>query len=465
MALALFLALVLLGNSLLNDPDTQWHIAVGRQIWATATWPRADDFSHTFAGQPWIAKEWLSQVVLYLAHEFGGWGGVVALTAFAVALSLAIAVHSLNTKMALSLAIIIGLMMVSSIAPIMNARPHILALPVMTGWVCFHVRASDRGTQPPWLALPLMVLWANLHAGFSIGLVISGAFALEQLFRSKEAERVGTVLRWAAFGLLGMLAAFATPYGLEALWVTLRLFGGAESLHYIQEWQPLPVEAKSAVLISLAAVMIFAMVRDWRTYLARILLSVMLTLMMVRHQRFVVLVAIVLPLIAAAPVAQLLQETGRRFNLFQSFDPLAASCRWRVAAPLLAMICIFTLLILPFQTSPPRTPASALASVPEQLRARPVFNSYDFGGFLVLQNIKTFIDGRTDQLFLDGFMNRANRASDAAEPSDLSAMLDQYKVAWSLVQTGSGEDRLLASMANWKKHHVDPVASVYVRQE
>ena len=43
--------------------------------------PETDGFSHTFFGKPWIAKEWLSQVLLALAFEIGGWPGVVMLTA------------------------------------------------------------------------------------------------------------------------------------------------------------------------------------------------------------------------------------------------------------------------------------------------------------------------------------------------------------------------------------------------
>ena len=40
-----------LGSSLLSDPDTQWHIAVGRQIWAAGAVPHADLYSHTFFGR------------------------------------------------------------------------------------------------------------------------------------------------------------------------------------------------------------------------------------------------------------------------------------------------------------------------------------------------------------------------------------------------------------------------------
>ena len=75
------------GLPLLADPDTHWHIAVGTWILEHGAVPDVDIYSFTFAGQPWIAKEWLSQLLMALAYNIGGWGGVVALSAAAVGAS------------------------------------------------------------------------------------------------------------------------------------------------------------------------------------------------------------------------------------------------------------------------------------------------------------------------------------------------------------------------------------------
>jgi hypothetical protein len=62
-------------GGLLRDPDTMWHIAVGNQILESGTFPCTDELSHTFAGQRWIAKAWLSQVILALAFAVRRGGG------------------------------------------------------------------------------------------------------------------------------------------------------------------------------------------------------------------------------------------------------------------------------------------------------------------------------------------------------------------------------------------------------
>jgi hypothetical protein len=54
---ALYLLLLAVGAKLLNDPDTYWHLAVGRWILDHGAVPHSDPFSFTMTGAPWIAKE------------------------------------------------------------------------------------------------------------------------------------------------------------------------------------------------------------------------------------------------------------------------------------------------------------------------------------------------------------------------------------------------------------------------
>ena len=54
------------------DPDLWWHIRVGQDIWATHQWPTHDPYSFTVAGVPWLAFEWLGDVVVGMAAKAGG---------------------------------------------------------------------------------------------------------------------------------------------------------------------------------------------------------------------------------------------------------------------------------------------------------------------------------------------------------------------------------------------------------
>src|SRR5215471_4760716 len=88
-----YLVLLPLGGRLLNDPDVYTHLVVGRSILANRAFPRVDTFSATFSGEPWIAKEWLSQVIYTAAYSLGGWSAMAMLAAAATAAALGLLTH------------------------------------------------------------------------------------------------------------------------------------------------------------------------------------------------------------------------------------------------------------------------------------------------------------------------------------------------------------------------------------
>ena len=78
------------GQRLLQDPDLYWHTATGRLIWTTGSLPQVDEFSHTFRGHPWIARDWISDLAFYGSYSLDGWRGVSMLAAVSIALAYAL---------------------------------------------------------------------------------------------------------------------------------------------------------------------------------------------------------------------------------------------------------------------------------------------------------------------------------------------------------------------------------------
>src|SRR5689334_2145790 len=185
------------GLPLLGDPDSQWHIAIGHWMLAHRTVPDVDTFSFTFAGEPWIAKEWLSQLLLALAYDGLGWAGVVALGAGAVAASLALLLRLLLRDLKPLPALVFTVAAIVMMAPHFLARPHVLAFPFMLLWVAGLIRAVEERRAPDPLLLLAMLLWANLHGGFTLGLLLAGAFGLEALVGARDAaERKSLFIGW-----------------------------------------------------------------------------------------------------------------------------------------------------------------------------------------------------------------------------------------------------------------------------
>ncbi|HRF49060.1 MAG TPA: DUF1194 domain-containing protein, partial [Anaerolineales bacterium] len=90
----------------------------------------------------------------------------------------------------------------------------------------------------------------------------------------------------------------------------------------------------------------------------------------------------------------------------------------------------------------------------------PLFNSYDFGGYLIwaLPEQPTFIDGRTDLyptvLFQD-YVTIENGGPTALE------MLGRYGVRTALVRSSSPAATALAGSDSWRKVFSDDVAAVF----
>ncbi len=104
-------------------------------------------------------------------------------------------------------------------APHFVARPHVLAFPFMLIWVAGLVRAVEERRAPEPLLLLAMLLWANLHGGFTLGLLLAGAFALEAVIGARNpVERKALLTGWAKFGAGALLVSCITPYGPNRFW-------------------------------------------------------------------------------------------------------------------------------------------------------------------------------------------------------------------------------------------------------
>jgi hypothetical protein len=178
--------------------------------------------------------------------------------------------------------------------------------------------------------------------------------------------------------------------------------------------------------------------------------------MMIRYGRFLSLFALAAPIAAAIPVARI-------FPAFAASRSGTPGFRLPTGAGLAALLVVAA---LPVVTAPrPATttmPEAALRAARYEGLTGPVYNEYDFGGYLIAEGVKTFIDGRTDQLFLDGFFTAENEALKSRHSGDFDRLLARHGVTWALVRTRSSATRHLEALA-WRKVYADSVAAVYAR--
>src|SRR5205807_10560031 len=88
--LLIYIQTLSFGNQILGDPDTYLHIAVGRWIISNQLVPYHGIFSFMMPDAPWVAHEWLAEVILAWLFDHFGWTGLAAATALCAAGALAI---------------------------------------------------------------------------------------------------------------------------------------------------------------------------------------------------------------------------------------------------------------------------------------------------------------------------------------------------------------------------------------
>jgi hypothetical protein len=455
----IYALLVLTGDHLLIDPDTMWQITVGQWILDHHAVPETDVYSFTMYGQPWISTQWLAQVVYAKAYALAGWSGPVVLAATASAVTFALLTKFLRRNLSERATLVFVAAALALTAPHLLARPHVLAMPVMVVWVGGLIAAADRRRAPSFWLLPLMVVWANLHGGFVFGLVLIAPIALDAVVSASAKLRKSLVLRWAAFAAAALIAGCCTPYGWNSLLASQKILALGSALPLIAEWRPADFGSVGPFEVCLLAAIGLALFRGVKLTPLRILLLLGLLHMALAQGRASEILALLAPLVLAAPLA-------RQFGGVDGDAQSAGSPpQGRLFAGLALLLVAGTLAFASFHRFEPnvrQSPVAAVAAL-KKLNLTRVFNDYDFGGYLIANGIATFIDGRTE-LYGEKFFVDHNAASGLMEPENLFRLLGQYDIEATLMRTQSAATKLLDHMDGWQKVYSDDIATIHVRK-
>jgi hypothetical protein len=448
--------IVLFASAVLNDADTYWQIEIGRWVLEHHALPNADPFSYTFAGAPWTTHEWLSEVLMALAYRAGSWCGILVLFAAAAAATFGLLARYLARWLNQPAATAVFALGVACGASSLLARPHLLALPALTAWTIGLVSAKDNGAAPSALLLPLMTVWANLHGSFIFGLTLALPIAFEAVAEAGS-QRASVALRWGAFIIGAIGASLLTPNGWHGLLVPFQLMRLATNSSII-EWAPTSFQSFQPLEGALIAMLYVAFSRNVRLPIGRLIIVLGLLYLALAHTRHQMLAGVVGAIVLARPLGQ----------AFDGVDGPAnrgiASCadrRWIVAG--VACIALLTVVrfIHPLERSDDRvSPVTALSHVPLEMRKEPVLNSYDFGGYLIFNHVKPFIDGRALP-YGDEYIS-AYLAAMAPNRAAFARIVEKYRIRWALLAAGSPAVDMIAALPDWRRLYADGIAVVYV---
>ncbi len=457
-----------------QDADMWWHLRAGQEMVEQKTILLTDQFSYTRAGEPWTNAFWLSEILFYGLYRSGGFFAISLFVSLVGASTFLLIYRRLSGNPFLNSAVL--LLAAITAAPIWGPRPQLISfflLAWLDKWLVEHEMGKDR---PLWILVPLFALWANLHGGWiwgfllllahATGLVFHKALKIPLLEEGNEHawKNIGKMVLWTA---LGALAIGLNPNGLS-LW-KLPFLTIDVSLQ-IQEWlspdfhridfQPL----LWMVFLLLIAARFGAPGPDWIA-LFKVIGFAYLTFI---AQRNIALFAIVAaPVLADWGNATLEKVKGfRPSGMYESLNrPLPARVTTLINGFILLLLFAFALLRTFWLTTPEKinagVPASAVQWIKENQPGQRLFNSYNWGGYLIwtLPEYPVFIDGRADLYGKELIIQWREIAS--GKESSL-ALLDQWKINLILLEPDWPLIEKLPSYG-WELLYVDEKSVVYGR--
>ena len=468
------LIFVILGGSyihdyarVLGDPDTFWHVKLGSDIISSGHLPTVDTYSHTYAGKPFVSKEWLSEVLFALSYRFGGWNGVLVLTALVAVSAVLLLYRQIAQFLHPTMAGLLAILVTTMLNPVVLARPHLFTMPIAAYFTARLFRAAETKQAPQFWLLGLVSLWANLHGSFTLSFVIAG-FAFLNLLENIRLTDKPLLVKWCLFLFLCPLAAMIHPYGYEPIRIGATMMATNKAMAYIVEWMPLNPQddfmIEYFVLATLAALIGARLKLGW----AKTLFIIFMLHMVLTHVRFVYVFFLLVPIVVAPHIAERFPEAsltnwlGRPRDLFERF----ASKRFIPSVALISIGAVITGILF-LQTKMPTPPEDLAAERPIAFAAANhiegnVFNEYRYGGTLIFHGIKTFVDGRAEQFFTGDFFPYYINSGKHDGAKLFKDLVEKHQITWTLLPSEDLRNGYLDQMG-WKKVYSDDKTMIYTK--
>ena len=490
----LFVAIFAMAIRQPADTDTWWHLKSGQLMWESGEILRADPFSHTVHGKPWIDHGWLVQILLWPLYQGLGLAGLALLLAVLVTASFVLVYVQCEGKPFLAaFATLIGAV-ASSV--IWAARPQLVSL-LLAALVAFLLDRYKRTGSGAWLwPVPLVVaLWVNCHGGFVIAFILMGCYLVGETLnrltsplrashgtsdnrteRTKLAPLVIVILVSVPAVLLNPNTVKMLPYAYQTVSI-------GQLQDYIQEWASPDFHNIQfhpfiwLLLLTLAAMGLSRRRADW-TDLALVGLFGYMGLLAVRN---IALFALVAPPVLSRHMVSAIDDlaTGSpRLSGLAALTHTQPSDRPRrglITLNLLLLILVVIgagtkIAVDMIHLQDPEVWGEGLPlQAAEYLRDHDppglMFNSYNWGGYLIwtlYPDKPVFIDGRTDLYALNGSALQDYSQIHWVRPG-WEEILERYDTGYVITEHTGLLDTMLAERPAWMVTHRDELAVIYQR--
>jgi hypothetical protein len=387
------------------DLDLWWHLRVGDWILQHRAFPHTGLFSRTAAGQPWIAYSWGYELLLSRAYA---WFGLMGIGLFEVLMTLAVAyavygmAHRLSGRFWLSCLLAVAACF-GFLVPVYALRCFSMVLFTVMLTLILEAKRSGRVQLLYWLPLTFL-LWANLHIQFIYGIAVVGLFVavnLLQRLANSWGIAPGFLVQptFPALALTAILAAclLATCIGPYSFHLYQVIYGYAKAkaaYTLVSELQAPDFSHYSHYAELLLAAAAFVAV-GWKKEIDLFKLMLLavasaLAFRTVRDGWFLNITAAAC--IADSPLREASHDPGETLSENLVVAGIVVMALWWLAPSM-----EFTPSGLE-RAMRRELPVGAVKFLRENPRPGPLYNTFDWGGFLIwsMPDYPVAIDGRTD---------------------------------------------------------------------
>lgn len=464
-ATILLVTFFLCGQSI-ADPDIWWHLRNAQILVQQHHWMRADQFSYTVTGTPWVNSEWLSELAFYgfwrLAGVAGLFCGYVLIVNLLMVGILTLAYEVSGSIKASALATGFSVLLC-----VVNFGPRT----ILFGWACLIAlmfvlwKLLRTGDAPLWTVPLIFLLWVNLHGSWLIGLVVfailAGSGFVSGTWGKVVAERWTPVQRRKLLltGAAIIPILFINPYGYKGVFYPFDLaYRQKLNVSHVVEWASVNFhEGRGKVVyILLLAILLLALAgrRKWK--LAEVGLVVFALYTSITYVRFLFPAAILI-----APVL------ARQMDFMPAYDRKADKS-WLNALFSAALLGI-VLWRWPSAKKlnkelAEKMPVAGLQYIQAHLKPHErIFNHYMYGGWMIWNqpSVPTFIDSRTDIFEYKGVLADY---LDAIGLKNSLAIVDRYHANYIFFPSKDDPfTYLLRHVKGWHTIYDDGVSCVFER--
>lgn len=444
------------------DPDVGWHLRTGEWILQHHAFPHVDPFSRVTGGTPWQAYSWLFDLILLKAYTWMGLRGLLVFTAAMMTLVAAAVYHLLSRlqadftqRAALTIAVTFCLSRMSTPRPwLFTSLFFALEMDIL-----MHARKAGSSRELLWLPA-MFALWANIHIQFVDGLLVLGIAAVEPLLvRWWKPETKGVPARnlWLALGAC-IAAVCLNPYGPGIYKIAWQLGSQAGVLDTVSEMMALPFRTPAdfvLLFLALAAAGVLFRYRQLNPF--ETMMLALAAVLSFRSRRDLWVMAITAGAILAAGLPARAENEDR-----------ASQPAWAGALAAFTAVAGFAASVFLLQVNNLRLekllaekmPVRAVEIVKDRHYTGALFNTYDWGGFLIW-NLRepVSMDGRA-ALYGDKAITRSKEtwgggAEWASDPDLRSAGV-------VIAPDGAALTQLLRTDARFNLAYEDKIAVVFV---